>query len=55
MNNRITPLDGRATKDTAPLELKTDVDALLQRLRALRGRMPADFKFDRADASARWV
>jgi hypothetical protein len=53
MNNRITPIDQRATKDAAALELKTDVDALLQRLRALRGRMPADFKFDRDEANAR--
>ncbi|MGE0008070.1 MAG: AbrB/MazE/SpoVT family DNA-binding domain-containing protein [Parvibaculaceae bacterium] len=26
---------------------------LLERLRALRGRLPADFKFDRDDANAR--
>jgi antitoxin MazE len=26
---------------------------LLQRLRAFRGRLPADFKFDRDDANAR--
>ena len=29
-----------------------DLEAL-QRLRALRGRMPADFKFDRLEANAR--
>ena len=28
-------------------------DALLNRLRAFRGRLPADFKFDRAEANAR--
>ena len=28
-------------------------DALLKRLRALRGRLPADFKFDRDEANAR--
>lgn len=28
-------------------------DALLQRLRAYRGRLPADFKFDRDKANAR--
>ena len=28
-------------------------DELLQRLRAFRGRLPADFKFDRDEANAR--
>ena len=28
-------------------------EALLKRLRALRGRLPADFKFDRDEANAR--
>jgi antitoxin MazE len=28
-------------------------EALLQRLRAFRGRLPADFKFDRDEANAR--
>lgn len=28
-------------------------DELLKRLRALRGRLPADFKFDRDEANAR--
>jgi antitoxin MazE len=28
-------------------------DELLQRLRAFRGRLPADFKFDREEANAR--
>ena len=28
-------------------------DALLKRLRAFRGRLPADFRFDRDDANAR--
>src|SRR5260221_1388074 len=29
-------------------------DELLKRLRAFRGRLPADFKFDREDANARY-
>lgn len=28
-------------------------DALLERLRAFRGRLPADFRFDRDEANAR--
>lgn len=28
-------------------------EALLERLRAVRGRLPADFKFDRDEANAR--
>jgi antitoxin MazE len=32
---------------------KPDREALLQRLRAFRGRLPADFKFDRDEANAR--
>lgn len=28
-------------------------DALLKRLRAFRGRLPVDFKFDRAEANVR--
>jgi antitoxin MazE len=32
---------------------KPDRDELLKRLRAFRGRLPADFKFDREDANAR--
>jgi len=32
---------------------KPDRAALLARLRTFRGRMPADFKFDRDDANAR--
>ncbi|WP_044559927.1 AbrB/MazE/SpoVT family DNA-binding domain-containing protein [Azospirillum sp. B4] len=28
-------------------------EELLKRLRSLRGRLPADFKFDRGDANAR--
>ncbi len=28
-------------------------EALLQRLRSFRGRLPADFKFDREEANAR--
>ncbi|MBN8803826.1 MAG: AbrB/MazE/SpoVT family DNA-binding domain-containing protein [Sphingopyxis terrae] len=32
---------------------KPDREALLKRLRGYRGRLPADFKFDRDDANAR--
>ncbi|MDE1148014.1 MAG: AbrB/MazE/SpoVT family DNA-binding domain-containing protein [Azospirillaceae bacterium] len=32
---------------------KSGRDELLKRLRAFRGRLPADFKFDRDDANAR--
>ncbi|MBV8167422.1 MAG: AbrB/MazE/SpoVT family DNA-binding domain-containing protein [Alphaproteobacteria bacterium] len=32
---------------------KPDRDALLKRLRAFRGRLPADFTFDRDEANAR--
>ncbi len=32
---------------------KPDREALLRRLRAFRGRLPADFKFDRDEANAR--
>ena len=32
---------------------KPSREALLRRLRAFRGRLPADFKFDRDDANAR--
>jgi antitoxin MazE len=32
---------------------KPRCDELLQRLRAFRGRLPADFKFDREEANAR--
>ena len=32
---------------------KPDREELLKRLRAFRGRLPADFKFDRDEANAR--
>jgi len=32
---------------------KPGADALLKRLRAFRGKLPADFKFDRDEANAR--
>lgn len=32
---------------------KPDRDELLRRLRGFRGRLPADFKFDREEANAR--
>jgi antitoxin MazE len=38
---------------TFDIERKPGREALLERLRALRGRLPADFKFDRDEANAR--
>ncbi|KAF1045795.1 AbrB/MazE/SpoVT family DNA-binding domain-containing protein [Xylophilus sp.] len=35
------------------VEKKPDVEELWARVRAMRGLMPADFKFDRAEANAR--
>ncbi len=35
------------------LRKKPGTEALLERLRAFRGRLPADFHFDRDDANAR--
>lgn len=35
------------------VERKPGRDEWLRRLRAFRGRLPADFKFDREDANAR--
>lgn len=35
------------------LEKQPGVDQLLARLRRMRGRLPADFKFDRLEAHAR--
>ena len=35
------------------LKKKTDRDTALTRLRKFRGKLPADFKFDRDDANAR--
>lgn len=35
------------------IEKTPDAKALLARLRKFRGRLPADFKFDRLDANAR--
>ena len=32
---------------------KPDAEALLERLRAFRGRLPADFRFNRDEANAR--
>jgi len=32
---------------------KPDADALIERLRQFRGKLPPDFKFDREDAHAR--
>lgn len=41
--------DGR----TFAVRKKPGVDALLERLRTFRGRIPADFRFDREEANAR--
>jgi len=38
---------------TFALRKKPDVDALFERLRTLRGRLPPDFKFNRDQANAR--
>ena len=38
---------------TLALARKPGRDELLKRLRSMRGRLPADFKFDREDAHAR--
>lgn len=45
----IPVLDGREWAVTR----KPDRAEVLRRLRALRGRLPADFKFDRDEANAR--
>jgi len=38
---------------TFALRKKPDADALFERLRTLRGRLPPDFKFNRDQANAR--
>lgn len=38
---------------TMEVARKPDRAALIERLRAFRGRLPADFKFDRDEANAR--
>lgn len=38
---------------TFGIRKKPGADALLKRLRAFRGKLPADFKFDREEANAR--
>jgi antitoxin MazE len=42
-----------ADKHDFRISRKPDREALLERLRAFRGRLPADFKFDRDEANAR--
>jgi antitoxin MazE len=42
-----------ADKRVFQLRKKPDNNALLKRLRKFRGKLPADFKFDRDDANAR--
>lgn len=42
-----------ADERTMGVARKPDRDELLKRLRAYRGRLPADFKFDRDEANAR--
>lgn len=41
---------GSRTLDVAP---KTDVTALMEKLRSFQGLLPSDFKFDRDEANAR--
>jgi antitoxin MazE len=45
----LRPLDGRALGVVRKLER----EAALERLRAYRGLLPADYKFDRDEANAR--
>jgi antitoxin MazE len=45
----VTVADKRAFQVTK----KPGMDAVLKRLRLFRGKLPADFKFDRDDANAR--
>jgi antitoxin MazE len=40
-------------RDQLGISRKPGRDELLKRLRAFRGRLPADFKFDREEANAR--
>jgi len=40
-------------RDELGISRKPGRDELLKRLRAFRGRLPADFKFDREEANAR--
>ncbi len=42
-----------ADSATFGVSRKPGREALLERLRAFRGRLPADFKFDRDEANAR--
>lgn len=48
-NIEVRVADGR----TFDISRKPDAQELLARLRRLRGRLPADFHFDRDDANAR--
>ena len=41
------------TGDSSGVARKPGRDELLKRLRTFRGRLPADFKFDRDEANAR--
>lgn len=42
-----------ATKGELELAAKPDLETMLARVRELRGRIPADFKFDREEANER--
>lgn len=42
-----------ATKGDLELTAKPDLETMLARVRKLRGRIPADFKFDREEANER--
>jgi len=43
-------IDGPRELQLAP---KPDLDAMFERLRQFRGRLPADFRFDRDEANSR--
>ena len=47
-----TPSTG-STAAAVALKKKPGADALLERLRAFRGRLPADFHFDRDESNTR--
>jgi antitoxin MazE len=42
-----------AAKGELELAAKPDLETMLARVRKLRGRIPADFKFDREEANSR--
>ena len=42
-----------AAKGELEIAVKPDLETMLARVRKLRGRIPADFKFDREEANSR--